>query len=122
MRHVPSGHMLPRRLTMFLLVVKENIRTECFQEFAFIHAAKKQRFINADVPRSQCTDDTLVSGCSSRGDERGADRRGICRVVQLNLMKHGEEILERPTGQRLFGCKRFIFLKSIQSFVLVDTL
>jgi hypothetical protein len=41
MWHMPGGNVLAGGLAMLLLIVKENIRTECFQECAFIHAAEE---------------------------------------------------------------------------------
>ena len=41
MRHMPGGDMLACGFTMFLLVVKENVRTECLQEFPFVHTAEE---------------------------------------------------------------------------------
>ena len=50
MWHMPRSNVLPSGFTMFLLVIKENVRPESLQEFAFVLSTQEQCFINADVP------------------------------------------------------------------------
>jgi hypothetical protein len=50
MRHMPCSNVLTSGFAMFLLVIKENVRSESLQEFTFVLSTQEQCFINADVP------------------------------------------------------------------------
>ena len=58
--NVAGGNMFARRIAMDVLVVEEDISTECCQEWPFWLASQEKCFINTDAPLPQCQDDTLV--------------------------------------------------------------
>ena len=58
--NVAGGDVFARRIAMDVLVVEEDICTECCQERSFWLASQEKCFINTDAPLPQCQDDTLV--------------------------------------------------------------
>jgi len=61
-RHVPGSNMFTSEITVSLLVIKKHISLISTQEFCFVEAAEKNRLVDANVPGSECADDTLVGG------------------------------------------------------------
>ena len=64
-------------LTVRLLVIKKNVGTIRGEKRRLRQAAEKNRLINADVPSTQRSNDTLVCWRLARGHQR-RPQWGIC--------------------------------------------
>lgn len=53
MRHVAGRYMLASRFHIGRRIIKEDVRAECIQEWAFVAAAEKERFIDSHTPTTQ---------------------------------------------------------------------
>src|SRR5688572_9420853 len=107
---------------MTLLIIKEYICIISTQEHTFVLPAQKQRFIDLDVPGSQCAYHPLVCRRRTRGDQAGTYGRGILRKRLLKSLQSSEKRLEGPTAQRTLGTLTLAPGKSIQPFCFVDSL
>jgi hypothetical protein len=72
-----------RIAAMDLLIVKEYIRSVCLQKLCFGQATQKNGFIDPHIPRSQGSDNPLVSRCRAGRHQRGPN--GRVRVGQCLL-------------------------------------
>ena len=109
---MPCRHVLSCRFTVCLLIVEEDVSTECPEKRTLFKSAKKERFVNSDTPGAQCPHDALMCGRSPRRYQGGPDQ---ITVAPLNLMDNRKEGLERPASQRNSCCCRLIFFKRDQS-------
>ena len=50
MRNMARRNMATCRLTMTLLIVKEQISIKGMEKFPFIQSTQEKRFINSDIP------------------------------------------------------------------------
>ena len=68
---------------MYVLVVKEHVRSKRCQQFAFLDATHEEGFIDGDTPSVERSDDSFVGRTVSRGDKRSSDgrRRLIANLV-----------------------------------------
>src|SRR5690606_35698790 len=122
MRHVPRGDELAGEFHVAGLVVEEDVGAEGLEEFGLLQAAEKDRLIDANAPGAQRADDALVCGRGARGDECGAYRRGVHRILGLDAMQGGEEVLERAAGERQARGLAFAGGERFQALLLVDAL
>ena len=99
---MPGGDVPARGVDVVLRIVEEDVGAEGIEERALVAAAEEQRLVQAHAPLAQRADHALVRGCRARGDQRGADRRGLAgRKRGLQAVQRIEEAAERPAGQRL---------------------
>jgi len=68
------------------LVVEEEIRVKRLEKGYLLKACEKQRFVDADTPSTQGSDDTLVGWCPAGRDKGRAQRRIFRREQALDLM------------------------------------
>ena len=81
-------------------IVEEDVGAEGFQERPLVAPAQEQRLVEADAPLAQRADHALVRRRRARGDQRGADRRGLAgRERRLQPVQRVEEAAERPARQ-----------------------
>ena len=86
MRHVTGRHVTGRIAAMDLLIVKKYIRSVRLQKLCFGQATQKNGFIDPHIPRSQGSDNPLVSRCRAGRHQRGPNRRvrvGQCLLQPL---------------------------------------
>ena len=59
---------------MHFLIIKEDMRSECFQHILLVNAAQEKRLINPHIPLPQRTDGPLMGRRIARGHQGCADR------------------------------------------------
>jgi len=101
MGHVPRGHHLPGFLAMTGLVIEKYISGKRFQERGLLQTAKKQGFVQANIPLTQRANHPLVRRRRTGGYQSCADRTGLFRKLTLQYVQRGQKPLERTAVQGL---------------------
>ena len=77
-----------------LLIVKEDVRSQCFQYSAFIHAAEEMSFVNGDVPAAERVDHPAVSRGTAGGNNGGFKKTLVFRITFLPFIFQSPQIAE----------------------------
>lgn len=105
---------------MYLLVIKENISSESFQDLALIHTAQEENLVNPDIPSPQGQDDPLM-GRSIPGSHKSCSDRYILPGKTLLQNRDGMQKLgERTFRQRLPGVGLLIISERLQTALLIN--
>nr|WP_264319076.1 hypothetical protein [Acidithiobacillus albertensis] len=104
------------------LVIEKDVGAETLEESPLFFSSKEQCLIDAYAPAPERLDDALVRRRSTRGDQRGSNRRTFDREIRLNVVKCCKKRLERSARERLFTGLRLILVECVKTAFNVDPL
>ena len=96
MRNMAGWNLRTRIFTVFMLVIKENIRAKSFQKRFFSQPGI--RLHQHEYPNHVGENCTFVSWCAPCGHE-GCTNWGVAPELLLESMKSGKKWTERATGK-----------------------
>ena len=105
---------------MLSLIIKEYISAIGIKKFCLGIAAKKQGFIQLDVPGPECLDDPLMGRCRSGRHQCRANGAVIIAELTLQAMQRSQKWLEWTTRQGVIGSSPFGLNESIKPLLLID--
>ena len=76
---MPRRNVTARVLAVRLLIIKKNVGAIRREKRCLRQAAEKYGLINADIPSTQGSNDTLVRGRRARSHKRRPQWRILCR-------------------------------------------
>jgi hypothetical protein len=116
------GHSSTRTFTIACLVIKKHIGTKRPKKLSFFASAKKQAFIQTNVPRAQGFDDALMCGGCAGGDKRGSNWTSRLIKLALEPVEPFKERLKGAAVKRFIGSQRFAIRKRIESIIPINAL
>lgn len=117
-----GGHIFPGPVRMYLLVIKEDIGSESFQDLALIHTAQEKDLIDPDIPRPQRQDDSLMGRCVPGRHKSRSDRHSLPGEALLQNGDSMQKLGERTFRQGLPGIGLLIIRERLQTALLIDLL
>ncbi len=122
--HLTGRHMLSRWVKVKVLVIEEDVSTECLKYLGLLKSAQEEDLIYVDTPVPKCLDDAQLGWGIPSCDDREVNRRELdaegkaalqfCQLVKklrIRTFRH---------GRILVGI--FILVKTAEPLRLVDDL
>ena len=105
-----------------MLVIKEDMRAEGRQDVLLLHTAQEESLVHADAPFPQRLDGALMGRDAAGGHQGCADRRLLLGLVDiLEAGQRRQEVCKGALGQRTIHIAAFMFIKGINTALLVNT-
>ena len=107
-------------LAMPTLVVEEDISAKSTEKFCFVHPTQKKRFIQADIPGTQCSNNPLVRWRTASGDQCGSNGAILLTEFTLQCMQGAEKGFEGSAFEGPGRRSGFRRRKGIETAGLID--